>query len=95
MITKSLAKDFRFLKHINRKGVEIMREYNVTLFSEIITGLTVKAENKEEILDIVRQKIVDGEIQISLDIYSIVGEDMYMIATDDDGQEYEDYVSIF
>lgn len=72
-----------------------MREYNVTLFSEIITGLTVKAENKEEILDIVRQKIVDGEIQISLDIYSIVGEDMYMIATDDDGQEYEDYVSIF
>lgn len=72
-----------------------MREYNVTLFSEIITGLTVKVENKEEILDIVRQKIVDGEIQISLDIYSIVGEDMYMIATDDDGQEYEDYVSIF
>ena len=72
-----------------------MREYNVTLFSEIITGLTVKAENKEEILDIVRQKIVDGEIQISLDIYSIVGDDMYMIATDDDGQEYEDYVSIF
>lgn len=72
-----------------------MREYNVTLFSEIITGLTVKAENKEEILDIVRQKIVDGEIQISLDIYSIVGEDMYMIATDDDGQDYEDYVSIF
>ena len=72
-----------------------MREYNVTLFSEIITGLTVKAENKEEILDIVRQKIVDGEIQISLDINSIVGEDMYMIATDDDGQEYEDYVSIF
>lgn len=72
-----------------------MREYNVTLFSEIITGMTVKAENKEEILDIVRQKIVDGEIQISLDIYSIVGEDMYMIATDDDGQDYEDYVSIF
>lgn len=72
-----------------------MREYNVTLFSEIITGLTVKAEKKEEILDIVRQKIVDGEIQISLDIYSIVGEDMYMIATDDDGQDYEDYVSIF
>lgn len=71
-----------------------MREYYVALSAEIITGLTVKAENKKEILDIVRQKIVDGEIQINLDLYSIVGEDVYMIATDDDGQEYEDYVSI-